>query len=184
MRTSRDPAVAVGLSRHQADKVLHYAFLSTETSSATTTSLPVINGVRTSSGTLPTMDGIAVTAYSGGASPVTQPRRGAEVNVVTANAPAELAVAANFTVVTKSGTNDLRRCILHIQWQRPELPQLFQSSTPFRVYNTLAAVWAGPSKRTKPSFSPTMRARVNQPDGCDCGYSASRMAGGEFQRWA
>ena len=59
------------MSRHQADKGFYtYTFLNTGTSSVTYTSIPVINGVRTQSGTLPTMDGIAVTAYSGGASPV------------------------------------------------------------------------------------------------------------------
>jgi hypothetical protein len=59
------------MSRHLADKGFYtYTFLNTGTSSVTYTSIPVINGVRTQSGTLPTMDGIAVTAYSGGASPV------------------------------------------------------------------------------------------------------------------
>ena len=59
------------MSRHLADKGFYtYTFLNTGTSSVTYTSLPVINGVRNQSGALPTMDGIAVTAYSGGASPV------------------------------------------------------------------------------------------------------------------
>ncbi|MBI3695426.1 MAG: carboxypeptidase regulatory-like domain-containing protein, partial [Acidobacteria bacterium] len=59
------------MSRHLADKGFYtYTFLNTGTSSVTYTSIPVINGIRTQSGTLPTMDGIAVTAYSGGASPV------------------------------------------------------------------------------------------------------------------
>src|SRR4029453_15728861 len=90
------------MSRHAADKGFYtYTFLSTGTSSVTSTTIPVINGVRTQSGTLPTMDGIAVTAYSGGASPV-QPSFEAiqEVNVLTANPTAEFAVAGIYTVGT------------------------------------------------------------------------------------
>lgn len=42
------------MSRHLADKGFYtYTFLNTGTSSVTTTSIPVINGVRTQSGTLP-----------------------------------------------------------------------------------------------------------------------------------
>jgi carboxypeptidase family protein len=108
VKTNKDlQQLPLEMTRHLADKGFYtYAFLTTGTSSVTTTSLPVINGVRTQAGTLPTMDGIAVTAYQGGASPVQPSFEGVqEVNVVTGNPPAEFAVAANFTVVTKSGTN-------------------------------------------------------------------------------
>ena len=64
VKTNRDlEQLPLEMTRHLADKGFYtYAFLTTGTSSVTTTSLPVINGVRTQSGTLPTMDGIAVTA--------------------------------------------------------------------------------------------------------------------------
>ena len=156
VRTSRDLLqLPLELSRHQADKGFYtYAFLSTGTSSVTTTSLPVINGVRTSSGTLPTMDGIAVTAYSGGASPVQPSLDGVqEVNVVTANAPAEFAVAANFTVVTKSGTNDLHGGAFYTyNGNALNSRNFFSPSTPFRVYNNFGGSLGGPIKKNKAFF--------------------------------
>src|SRR5207249_3031962 len=79
------------MTRHSADKGFYtYSFLTTGTSSVTYSSVPVINGVRSLTGTLPTMDGIAVTAYQGGASAVQPSFEGVqEVNVVTANPAAE-----------------------------------------------------------------------------------------------
>jgi Carboxypeptidase regulatory-like domain/TonB dependent receptor-like, beta-barrel len=143
------------MSRHAADKGFYtYTFLSTGTSSVTSTSIPVINGVRTQSGTLPTMDGIAVTAYSGGASPV-QPSFEAiqEVNVLTANPSAEFAVAANYTVVTKSGTNDFHGTAFynynsHVLNSR----NFFATERPLRVYNNFGASLGGPIKKNKLFF--------------------------------
>jgi Carboxypeptidase regulatory-like domain/TonB dependent receptor len=143
------------MSRHLADKGFYtYTFLNTGTSSVTTTSIPVINGVRTQSGTLPTMDGIAVTAYSGGASPV-QPSFEAiqEVNVLTANPSAEFAVAANYTVVTKSGTNDFHGTAFynynsHVLNSR----NFFATERPLRVYNNFGASFGGPIKKNKLFF--------------------------------
>jgi hypothetical protein len=143
------------MSRHLADKGFYtYTFLTTGTSSVTFTSIPVINGVRTQSGTLPTMDGIAVTAYSGGASPV-QPSFEAiqEVNVVTANPTAEFAVAANYTVVTKSGTNELHGTAFYNyngHWLNSR--NFFATSTPLRVYNNFGASLGGPIKKNKLFF--------------------------------
>ena len=143
------------MSRHAADKGFYtYTFLSTGTSSVTSTSIPVINGVRTQSGTLPTMDGIAVTAYSGGASPV-QPSFEAiqEVNVLTANPTAEFAVAANYTVVTKSGTNDFHGTMFynynsHVLNSR----NFFSTERPLRVYNNFGGSLSGPIKKNKLFF--------------------------------
>jgi hypothetical protein len=143
------------MSRHLADKGFYtYTFLSTGTSSVTYTSIPVINGVRTQSGTLPTMDGIAVTAYSGGASPV-QPSFEAvqEVNVLTANPTAEFAVAANYTVVTKSGTNEYHGTAFYNyngHWLNSR--NFFSTSTPLRVYNNFGGSLGGPIKKNKLFF--------------------------------
>jgi hypothetical protein len=143
------------MTRHLADKGFYtYAFLSTGTSSVTFTSIPVINGVRTQSGTLPTMDGIAVTAYSGGASPV-QPSFEIiqEVNVVTANPTAEFAVAANYTVVTKSGTNEYHGTAFYNyngHWLNSR--NFFATETPLRVYNNFGGSLGGPIKRNKLFF--------------------------------
>jgi hypothetical protein len=143
------------MSRHLADKGFYtYTFLTTGTSSVTSTSIPVINGVRTQSGTLPTMDGIAVTAYSGGASPV-QPSFESiqEVNVLTANPSAEFAVAANYTVVTKSGTNEFHGTTFynynsHVLNSR----DTFATQRPLRVYNNFGGSLGGPIKKNKLFF--------------------------------
>lgn len=143
------------MSRHLADKGFYtYSFLTTGTSSVTYTSIPVINGVRTQSGTLPTMDGIAVTAYSGGASPV-QPSFEAiqEVNVLTANPTAEFAVAANYTVVTKSGTNEFHgTAFYNYNGHRLNSRNFFSQSRPLRVYNNFGGSLGGPIKKNKLFF--------------------------------
>ena len=143
------------MSRHLADKGFYtYTFLSTGTSSVTTTSIPVINGVRTQSGTLPTMDGIAVTAYSGGASPV-QPSFEIiqEVNVLTANPTAEFAVAANYTVVTKSGTNQYHgTAFYNFNGHKLNSRNFFATETPLRVYNNFGGSLGGPIKKNKLFF--------------------------------
>jgi hypothetical protein len=143
------------MSRHLADKGFYtYTLLSTGTSSVTYTSIPVINGVRTQSGTLPTMDGIAVTAYSGGASPV-QPSFEIvqEVNVLTANPTAEFAVAANYTVVTKSGSNEYHGTLFYNyngHWLNSR--NFFSTETPLRVYNNFGGSLGGPIKKNKLFF--------------------------------
>jgi hypothetical protein len=143
------------MSRHLADKGFYtYSFLTTGTSSVTYTSIPVINGVRTQSGTLPTMDGIAVTAYSGGASPV-QPSFEIiqEVNVLTANPTAEFAVAANYTVVTKSGTNEYHgTAFYNYNSHNLNSRNFFSTSTPLRVYNNFGGSLGGPIKKNKLFF--------------------------------
>ncbi len=143
------------MSRHLADKGFYtYTFLNTGTSSVTYTSLPVINGVRNESGVLPTMDGIAVTAYSGGASPVQPSLEGVqEVNVITSNPPAEFAVAANYTVVTKSGTNELHGSTFYnYNSHALNARNFFSDSTPFRVYNNFGGGIGGPIKKNKIFF--------------------------------
>ncbi|PYV43102.1 MAG: hypothetical protein DMG06_11940 [Acidobacteria bacterium] len=156
VKTNRDlEQLPLEMTRHLADKGFYtYAFLTTGTSSVTTTSLPVINGVRTQSGTLPTMDGIAVTAYQGGASPVQPSFEGVqEVNVVTGNPTAEFAVAANFTVVTKSGTNDLHgTAFYNYNGNALNARNFFSDSTPFRVYNNFGGSLGGPIKKNKAFF--------------------------------
>ena len=143
------------MTRHLADKGFYtYAFLNTGTSSVTTSSLPIINGVRSQAGTLPTMDGIAVTAYSGGASPVQPSFEGIqEVNVLTANPPAEFAVAANYTVVTKSGTNDLHgTAFYNYNGNKLNARDFFAAAAPFRVYNNFGGSFGGPIRKNKLFF--------------------------------
>jgi carboxypeptidase family protein len=143
------------MSRHLADKGFYtYSFLNTGVSSVTYTSLPVMNGVRNESGVLPTMDGIAVTAYSGGASPVQPSLEGVqEVNIVTNNPPAEFAVAANYTVVTKSGTNELHgSAFYNYNGNSLNARNFFSPSVPFRVYNNFGGGVGGPIKKNKLFF--------------------------------
>jgi hypothetical protein len=143
------------MSRHLADKGFYtFIFLNTGTSSVSYTSLPIVNGVREGTGTLPTMDGIAVMGYALGASPVQPSMDGVqEVNVVTANPPAEFAVAANFTVVTKSGTNDFHGAAFYTyNGNALNARNFFSDSTPFRVYNDFGGHVGGPIKKNKAFF--------------------------------
>src|SRR5207244_9608811 len=76
-----------------------------------------------------------------------------EVNVVTATPPAEFALAANFTVVTKSGTNDFSgTAFYNYNGNSLNARNFFSDSTPFRVYNNFGGSLGGPIKRNKAFF--------------------------------
>jgi hypothetical protein len=113
-----------------------------------------VQGLREGTGTLPTMDGLAVMAFQVGSGPV-QPSLDAvqEVNTQLANTPAEFATGGNFTVVSKAGTNEF-----HAQafWQYNSgllnARDFFATTVPFRVYNNFGASAGGAIRKNKTFF--------------------------------
>ncbi|HZT69876.1 MAG TPA: TonB-dependent receptor [Terriglobia bacterium] len=143
------------VSRHYGDGGFYsYTLFNTGVASVSTSSIPAVGGARTETGTLPTMDGIAVMAYFQGASPV-QPslENVEEVKVETAVAPAEFATAANFQVISKPGTNQFHGgAFWDYNGSALNARNFFGSKVPFRVYNDFGASLGGPIKKNKLFF--------------------------------
>ncbi|MGH9325651.1 MAG: carboxypeptidase regulatory-like domain-containing protein [Terriglobia bacterium] len=143
------------VSRHAADQGIYtYALFNTGVEAVPTSSLDVVDGARLETGTIPTMDGIAVMAYFQGAGPV-QPgfESVQEVKVETAVAPAEFATAGNIQVITKGGTNQFHGgAFWDYNGNDLNARQFFSSSVPFRVYNDFGASLGGPIKKNKLFF--------------------------------
>jgi Carboxypeptidase regulatory-like domain/TonB dependent receptor len=145
----------LSVARHAGDQGFYaFTLLNTGVADVPTSSTPIVQGVRQNTGVLPTMDGIAVMAYPIGPGPV-QPSLDAvqEVNVVTANAPAEFTTAGTFTVVTKSGTNQFHGgAFWDYNGQSLNARSFFSSTVPPRVYNNFAADIGGPIRKNKAFF--------------------------------
>jgi hypothetical protein len=143
------------VSRHTGDGgVYAYALFKTGVSAVPSSSLGVVQGARLETGTLPTMDGIAVMAYPFGASPV-QPSLESvqEISVVAAGGPAEFATAGNIRVITKSGTNEYHGgAFWDYNGNSLNARGFFSNTVPFRVYNDFAANLGGPIKKNKLFF--------------------------------
>ena len=72
---------------------------------------------------------------------------------MTANPAAEFAVAANYTVVTKSGTNELHGSAFYTyNGNSLNARDFFSSAKPFRVYNNFGSSAGGPIKKNKAFF--------------------------------
>ena len=129
------------VSRHTGDGgVYAYALFKTGVSAVPSSSLGVVQGARLETGTVPTMDGIAVMAYPFGASPV-QPSLDSvqEISVVAANGPAEFATAGNIRVITKSGTNEYHGgAFWDYNGNALNARGFFSNTVPFRVYHDFA----------------------------------------------
>ncbi|MGH9328228.1 MAG: carboxypeptidase regulatory-like domain-containing protein [Terriglobia bacterium] len=116
--------------------------------------VPNIQGIRQVTGTLPTMDGIAVMAYIQGAGPV-QPSYNSiqEVKIESVDAPAEFPTAGNIQVVTRGGTNQYHGSLYYdYNGNALNARNYFSKSVPFRVYNNFAASIGGPIKKNKLFF--------------------------------
>jgi hypothetical protein len=136
------------VSRYPGDYgVYGYSTLATGTSTQATNSSdsPVINGVRCDSGLQATMDGIAVTAWSFGASVVQMSMDMVqEVKMETAVAPAEFPTAGNVMVVSRSGTNALHGQMFEVyNGNALNARDFFSATVPFRVYNNFGASAGG-----------------------------------------
>ena len=107
-----------------------------------------------STGTLPTMDGMAVMAYAQGAGPVQPSLEGIqELKIETSVAPAEFSTAGNFQVITKSGTNQYHgSAFWDYNGNRLNARSFFASSVPFRVFHNFGGSLGGPVKKNKIFF--------------------------------
>jgi hypothetical protein len=77
----------------------------------------------------------------------------AEVNFILANAPAEFKSPANFTVVTKSGTNQFHGMgFYEYNSNRMNARNFFAATVPFHVYNDFVVNLGGPIRRNKTFF--------------------------------
>ncbi len=143
------------VSRHTGDGGIYaYTLLNTGIAAVPSSSLGVVQGARLESGSVPTMDGIAVMAYPFGASPV-QPSLESvqEITVVKASGPAEFATAGNIKVVTKSGTNDFHGgAFWDFNDDHLNARNFFSSTVPFRVYHDFGTSLGGPIKKNKVFF--------------------------------
>ncbi|MGH9325491.1 MAG: carboxypeptidase regulatory-like domain-containing protein [Terriglobia bacterium] len=145
----------LSVARHYGDQGFYaFTLLNTGVSAINTSSTPIVSGARQNSGVLPTIDGIAVMAYPIGPGPV-QPSLDAdqEVNVITADAPAEFATVGSFSVVTKSGTNQFHGG-LYYDYNSSDFNarNFFSSTVPSRVYNNFSADLGGPIIKDKLFF--------------------------------
>src|SRR5436309_1742692 len=87
------------VGRHDAGTggIYTYVALTTSAGAYTSGGVPSLQGIRVSTGTLPTMDGMAVMAYAQGAGPVQPSLEGIqELKIETSVAPAEFSTAGNF----------------------------------------------------------------------------------------
>jgi hypothetical protein len=130
------------ISRETGDSGIYsYTLFNTGVGTVGGSVLPSIGGTRLQTGTLPTMDGIAVMAYPFGAGPV-QPSLESvqEVTVVKAVGPAEFSTAADIKVVSKSGTNEFHGGVFWMyNGNDLNARNFFSATVPFRVYNDFGA---------------------------------------------
>ena len=77
----------------------------------------------------------------------------AEINYILANAPAEFKSPANFTTVTKSGTNQFHGMgFYEYNSNRMNARNVFATTIPFHVYNDFVFNLGGPIRRNKTFF--------------------------------
>jgi hypothetical protein len=116
---------------------------------------PAVNGMRILD-TAPTIDGIMVMAYltGQGGGPVQPSMEGIEqVNIELAGTQAEFAKSANFTVVTKSGTNQFHGGgFWDYNGNDLNARNFFSAAVPFRVYHDFAGSLGGPIRKNKAFF--------------------------------
>jgi hypothetical protein len=116
---------------------------------------PAVNGMRILD-TAPTMDGITVMSYLDGVGggPVQLSLEGIQqVNIELAGTQAEFARAANFTVVSKSGTNEFHGGAFYdYNGNALNARNFFSATVPFRVYHNFGASIGGPIRKNKLFF--------------------------------
>ncbi len=116
--------------------------------------LPTIQGTRTGSGIMPTMDGMDVMSFTQGAG-VVQPGWQAiqELKIETNVAPAEFATSGNIQVVTQSGTNQFHGQAYEIyNGNHLNSRSFFANNVPFRAYNNFGLSLSGPIRKDKLFF--------------------------------
>jgi hypothetical protein len=110
-----------------------------------------VNGTRTRPGASPTMDGIRVMQFPLGAGPEAPGLDSIEeVNLQFGNTQAEFMTQAQWTVVTKAGSNEFHGSLYwnyNGNWLNAR--DFFATSVPFRVYNDYSATIGGPIRKNK-----------------------------------
>jgi hypothetical protein len=156
VKTSRDLEQLPMLARQAGDQGIYaYTTLNTGVSViAGNGGVPVVQGVPSGMGALPTMDGIATMGYAVGAGPEAPGLDGIQqLNVVTNTAPAEFSTAATFSVVSKSGTNELHGSgFWDYNGNSLNARDFFSPSVPFRVYHNFGGAIGGPIRKNKTFF--------------------------------
>jgi hypothetical protein len=144
------------IGRHDAGTggIYTYVALATSAGPASSGGVPSIQGIRIQTGTLPTMDGIAVMAYAQGAGPVQPSLEGIqELKIETSVAPAEFPTAGNYQVITRSGTNRYHgSAFWDYNGNALNARSFFASAVPWRVYHNFGASAGGPVKKNKIFF--------------------------------
>ncbi len=156
VKTSRDLQQLPMVTRTAGDGGYYgFTYLNPGVSKIAGQAAPAVNGMRVND-TTPTMDGIVVMAYPTGVGggPVQLGMEGIEqVNIELAGTQAEFGRAANFTVVSKSGTNQLHGGAYYDHnGNRLNARNFFSSMVPFRVYHDFAGSLGGPIRKNKAFF--------------------------------
>src|SRR5262249_21256977 len=156
VKTSRDLLQLPFVARSGGDFGIYgYTYSNPGVSKVSGQSNPSVNGMRILD-TAPTMDGIAVMAYLDGigGGPVQPSLDGIEqINIQLAGTQAEFARAANFTVVTKSGTNLFHSGAYYdYNGNKLNARDPFAVATPFRVYHDFGGSIGGPIRKNKVFF--------------------------------
>jgi hypothetical protein len=153
VKTSRDLLQLPLVARSTGDFGIYgFTYMNPGVSKVAGQSNPAVNGMRILD-TAPSMDGIAVMAYLDGigGGPVQPSLEGIEqVNIELAGTQAEFARAANFTVVSKSGGNDLHGGVFYdYDGNKLNARNFFSATVPFRVFHNFATSGGGPIRKNK-----------------------------------
>jgi len=156
VKTSRDLLQLPLVARTAGDFGFYgYTYSNPGVSKVAGQSNPAVNGMRILD-TAPSMDGIVVMAYltGVGGGPVQPSLEGIEqVNIELAGTQAEFAKSTNFTVVTKSGTNQFHGGgFWDYNGNELNARNFFSATVPFRVYHDFAASLGGPIRKNKTFF--------------------------------
>ena len=156
VKTSRDLLQLPLVARTSGDFGIYgYVFSNPGVSKVSGQSNPSVNGMRILD-TTPTIDGISVMAYLDGVGggPVQPSLDGIEqVNIQLAGTQAEFGHAANFTVVTKSGTNQFHGGgYWDYNGNKLNARDFFAVAAPFRVYHDFGGSIGGPIRHNKTFF--------------------------------
>jgi hypothetical protein len=156
VKSSRDLEQLPLVARSAGDFGIYgFTYMNPGVSKVAGQSNPSVNGMRILD-TAPSMDGIAVMAYLDGigGGPVQLSLEGVEqVNIELAGTQAEFARSANFTVVSKSGTNQFHGGGFY-DYNGNDLNarNFFSATVPFRVYHNFGASLGGPIRKNKTFF--------------------------------
>jgi hypothetical protein len=157
VKTSRDLEQLPMIARQKGDEGV-YAFTALNpgvNAPSNSGGVPVVQGVRMTTGTLATMDGISsMQSTIGEGGPEVQGIEGVqELNVQLGNPQAEFRTAASFTIVSKAGTNEYHGSAFWVyNGNSLNARTFFNPAVPFRVYHNFGGSIGGPIRKDKTFF--------------------------------